>query len=144
MYISKHKYVYKVSKRSLYLCVLKKLSRHLRCEDLQKHKLRCFCCCNFYCSVSLLLLWNLFFTHLRWVACQFFFADWIRYNHVINKSSCDWNKFSLITEAAIFLNRKHLKYACLYAKIHSLKLYYVLNNNMYIHIHMYMNTLYIG
>ena len=68
----------------------------------------------------------------------------IRYYHVINKSSCDWNKFSLITEAAIFLTRKHLKYACLYAKIHSLKFYYVLNNNMYIHIHMYINTLYTG
>ena len=69
-----------------------------------------------------------------------FFADWIRYNHVINKSSCDWNKFSLITEAAIFLTRKHLKYASLYAKIHQIKFYYVLNNNMYIH----MYTLYTG
>ena len=54
---------------------------------------------------------------------------------VINKTSCDWYKFSLITEAAIFLTRNHLKYACLYTKMHQLKVYYVVNNNMYIHMY---------
>ena len=29
--------MYKISKRSLYLCVINKFARRLRCEDLQKH-----------------------------------------------------------------------------------------------------------
>ena len=108
----------KVSKRSLYLCVLDKFYRRLHCENPQKHKLLCFCSCNLV-PYSFLLLWNLF-VHI-WDGWRFsFFTEWIRYNRVINKSSCDWNKFSLIAEADIFLTRKHLKYACLYAKMHNM------------------------
>ena len=107
-------FVYKVSKRSLYLCVLNKLSRRLRDEDLQKHKLCCFRSCNLVPYRSFVVELIIYTFGMGCVSV--FLRNEFDINHVINKSSCDWYKFSLITAAAIFLTRKHLKYACLYAK----------------------------
>ena len=70
-------------------------------------------------------VWNTRYYKLRCNSTQFVMYYKLRnYYKLQRNNACI---FSLITEAAIFITRNHLKHACVYVNKHQLKLYYGVN-----------------